>query len=140
MNYPKFTNNYEEKQTEDVNGDCPSLVLNYCECSRSLVTISDIHVSGGCGGEDWCDYSLPTHKNDNLLLLPTLTPLSGVGTTCISSCSDKDSAIIFTPACRQPSLKLECVLTTANAAGTNDLMCLPKHGGARDSKYWSPIL
>ncbi|RVE40311.1 hypothetical protein evm_015039 [Chilo suppressalis] len=27
------------------------------------------------------------------------------------------------------------VLTTANAAGTNGLMCLPKHGGARDSKF-----
>jgi hypothetical protein len=32
---------------------------------------------------------------DNLLL-PTLIPLSGVGTTCFSSCCDKDSAIIFT--------------------------------------------
>ncbi|RVE53003.1 hypothetical protein evm_002301 [Chilo suppressalis] len=27
------------------------------------------------------------------------------------------------------------VLTTANAAGTNGLTCLPKHGGARDSKF-----
>ncbi|RVE43545.1 hypothetical protein evm_011803 [Chilo suppressalis] len=27
------------------------------------------------------------------------------------------------------------VLTTADAAGTNDLTCLPKHGGARDSKF-----
>ncbi|RVE41528.1 hypothetical protein evm_013822, partial [Chilo suppressalis] len=27
------------------------------------------------------------------------------------------------------------VLTTANAAGTNGSTCLPKHGGARDSKY-----
>jgi hypothetical protein len=26
------------------------------------------------------------------------------------------------------------VLTTANAAGTNGLTCLPKHGGARDDK------
>ncbi|RVE43974.1 hypothetical protein evm_011377 [Chilo suppressalis] len=26
-------------------------------------------------------------------------------------------------------------LTTANAAGTNGLTCLPKHGGARDSKF-----
>jgi hypothetical protein len=26
------------------------------------------------------------------------------------------------------------VLTTANAAGTNGLTCLPKHGGARDNK------
>jgi hypothetical protein len=30
------------------------------------------------------------------LLPPTLIPLSGVGTTCCSSCCDKDSAIIFT--------------------------------------------
>jgi hypothetical protein len=27
------------------------------------------------------------------------------------------------------------VLTTANVAGTNGLMCLPKHGGARDNKF-----
>ncbi|RVE42287.1 hypothetical protein evm_013052 [Chilo suppressalis] len=27
------------------------------------------------------------------------------------------------------------VRTTADAAGTNGLTCLPKHGGARDSKY-----
>jgi hypothetical protein len=26
------------------------------------------------------------------------------------------------------------VLTTANAAGTNGLTCLPKHGGAQDNK------
>jgi hypothetical protein len=30
------------------------------------------------------------------LLFPTLIPLSGVGTTCFSSCCDKDWAIIFT--------------------------------------------
>jgi hypothetical protein len=29
-------------------------------------------------------------------LLPTLIPLSGVGTTCFSSCCDKYSAFIFT--------------------------------------------
>jgi hypothetical protein len=27
------------------------------------------------------------------------------------------------------------VLTTANTAGTNDLTCLPKHGGARDNEF-----
>jgi hypothetical protein len=27
------------------------------------------------------------------------------------------------------------VLTTANAAGTNGLTCLPKHGGARNNKF-----
>jgi hypothetical protein len=35
-------------------------------------------------------------KSSILFLLPTLVPLSGVGTTCFSSCCDKDSAIIFT--------------------------------------------
>jgi hypothetical protein len=40
---------------------------------------------------------------------------------------------------RQPSLKLEWMLTTANAAGTTSLKCLPKHGGARDNKFCSPI-
>jgi hypothetical protein len=34
--------------------------------------------------------------NADLTLLPTLIPLSGVGTTCPSSCCDKDSAFIFT--------------------------------------------
>jgi hypothetical protein len=28
-----------------------------------------------------------------------------------------------------------CVLTTANAAGTNGLTCFPKHGGGRDNKF-----
>jgi hypothetical protein len=37
-------------------------------------------------------------------------------------------------------LKLEWLLTIANATGTNGLTCLPKHGGARDNKFWSPIL
>ncbi|RVE43467.1 hypothetical protein evm_011884 [Chilo suppressalis] len=31
------------------------------------------------------------------------------------------------------------VLTTADAGETNGLTCLPKHGGARDSNFWSPI-
>ncbi|RVE54698.1 hypothetical protein evm_000819 [Chilo suppressalis] len=31
------------------------------------------------------------------------------------------------------------VLTTADATGTNGLTCLPKHGGTRDRKLWSPI-
>ncbi|RVE40303.1 hypothetical protein evm_015047 [Chilo suppressalis] len=31
------------------------------------------------------------------------------------------------------------VLTTADAAGTNGLTCLPKHGGTRDRCFWSPI-
>jgi hypothetical protein len=39
------------------------------------------------------------------------------------------------PACYQPFLGIEWVLTVANAAGTNGLKCLPKHGGARDSEF-----
>ncbi|RVE42229.1 hypothetical protein evm_013129 [Chilo suppressalis] len=35
---------------------------------------------------------------------------------------------------RRPSADWR-VLTTADAAGTNGLTCLPKHGGARDSKF-----
>jgi hypothetical protein len=61
-------------------------------------------------------------------------PLSGVD-TCYSSCCDKDSAFIFydRPAWRQPSLGMEWVLTTANAARTNTLTCHPKHGRTRDN-------
>jgi hypothetical protein len=33
--------------------------------------------------------------------------------------------------CLTSTLKLEQVLTTANAAGNNGLTCLPKHGGSR---------
>jgi hypothetical protein len=73
-------------------------------------------------------------------LPPTLIPLSRVSTTCISSCCDKDYFYDRPPARRQPFLKLEWVLTIANATGTNVLTCLPKHGGARDNKFWSPIL
>jgi hypothetical protein len=78
-----------------------------------------------------------------VFLSPTLIPLSGVGATCFSSCCDKDSAIIFTTGRLpdvNPSWKLEWVLTIANETGTNGLTCLPKHGGARDNKFWSPIL
>jgi hypothetical protein len=32
-------------------------------------------------------------------------------------------------------LKLEWMLSTANATGTNGLTCLPKHGKARDNKF-----
>jgi hypothetical protein len=70
------------------------------------------------------------------ILPPKLIPLSGNGTTCFSSCCDKDSAIILRPA----ACLTGRVLTTAITAGTNSLTCLPKHGGARDNKFWSPIL
>jgi hypothetical protein len=82
--------------------------------------------------------SLKSRVNHSL----TLITLSAVGTTCFSSCCDKDSAIIFTTRRlpeRQPSLEMDRVLKTANAASTNGLTCLPKHGGARDNKFWSPI-
>jgi hypothetical protein len=69
---------------------------------------------------------------ERILLSPTLIPLSGVG-TCLSSCCENYSAIVFTTGLPK------WVLTTANAAGTNSLKCLPKHGGARDNKFCSPI-
>jgi hypothetical protein len=65
------------------------------------------------------------------------TTLSGIGTKCFSSCCDKDSATIFRSAAylTLTLLKLEWVLSTANAAGTNGLTFLPKHGGVRDDKF-----
>jgi hypothetical protein len=72
----------------------------------------------------------------------TIIPLCGVGTTCLSSCCDKDSAIIFynqPPARRQSSLGIELVLTTTNVAGTNGLTCLPKHGGAGMINFGHPF-
>jgi hypothetical protein len=46
---------------------------------------------------------------------PTLIPLSGVGTTCFSSCCDKDSEIIFTT----------CLTSTVleTGVGANDCKC-----------------
>jgi hypothetical protein len=104
--------------------------------------------------------------NIETLLFPTLIPVSGVGTTCFNH---KHSVIIFTTgrlplhvtstlletgvdandckcsreACLTSNLLETGVdatnVTTTNAAGTNSLTCLPKHGGARDDKFWSPI-
>jgi hypothetical protein len=50
-------------------------------------------------------------------LLPTLIPLSGVGTTCFSSCCDKDSAIFLRPAACLKSTFLE------TGVGVNDCKC-----------------
>jgi hypothetical protein len=78
------------------------------------------------------------------LFLPTLIPLSGVGTTCFSLYCNKDSAIIFmTSACLTSTLLengvgtvvvvvvvvrlVRLCSTTANAAGTNGFTYLPKH-------------
>jgi hypothetical protein len=69
----------------------------------------------------------PNDSSSSSYPFPTL---SGVGTICFSSCCDKDSAIIFTTR-RLPDVKPPwnwSGLTTANAAGTNGLTCLPKHG------------
>jgi hypothetical protein len=48
------------------------------------------------GDDDGDDNSLAINSEITQFLFPTLIPLSGVGTTCFSSCCDKDSAIIFT--------------------------------------------
>jgi hypothetical protein len=48
--------------------------------------------------------------------------------------------ILFYGPSKEISLKLEWLLTIANATETNGLTCLPKHGGARGNKFWSPIL
>jgi hypothetical protein len=73
-------------------------------------------------------------------LSPTLIPQSGVGTTCFLSCCDKDSSIIFTTGCLPDINLLE------TGVGANDCKCsldhqpcFPNHGGARASKFWSPI-
>jgi hypothetical protein len=62
-----------------------------------------------------------------VFLFPTLIPLSGVGTTCFHHAVIKIRHLFL----RQV---LEWMLTIANAAGTNGLTCLPKHGGAPDNK------
>jgi hypothetical protein len=64
------------------------------------------------------------------VLLPTLIPLSGVG-TCFHNVVIKIRHSFYDqPAWPQPSLKLEWMLMAENAAGTNIF---------RDNKYWSPI-
>jgi hypothetical protein len=76
------------------------------------------------------------------LLLLTLIPLSGVGTTCfLSYCDIQIQQLFFDrpPSWRLHSLKLNWVLTTANVTEINGLTCLPKHGRARYNKFWSPI-
>jgi hypothetical protein len=83
-------------------------------------------------------FVLDTYKTKKILhnnLFPTLIPLSGVGTTWILIMLWYRFGNYFydrPPAC-QPSLKLEWVLTTVNATGSNGLTCLP-------NKFWSPIL
>jgi hypothetical protein len=57
-------------------------------------------------------------ENDYSILPPNLIPLSEVGTTCFSSCCDKDSAFIFTT--WKLETKLEWVLTIANASRSTD--------------------
>jgi hypothetical protein len=69
----------------------------------------------------------------------TLMPLSGVGTTCFSSCCDKDSETIFTTD-RLPDVNLPWNWSILFKLPTNNsLTCLPKHGGAQNNKFWSLI-
>jgi hypothetical protein len=72
----------------------------------------------------------------------TLIPLSEIGTTCFYHTVIWIRQLFSQPAAclTQPPLKLEWLLTTAKATGTKGLTCLSKHGGARDKKFWSPIL
>jgi hypothetical protein len=72
--------------------------------------------------------------------LPTI---SRVGAKCFHHVMIKIRQLFLRPAACLTSTHLETtvgVLTTADAAGTNGLTCLPKHGRARDNKFWSPIL
>jgi hypothetical protein len=66
----------------------------------------------GSVGHHWqhCPYHTATSFS-----FPTLIPLSGVGTTCFSSCCDKDSAIIFTTG-RLPDVN-------QTGVGANDCKC-----------------
>jgi hypothetical protein len=66
-----------------------------------------------------------------LILLPTLIPQSGVGTTWFNHVVIKIRHLFLRPAVCLLSTLLETG-ADANAAGTNSLTCLPKHGGARD--------
>jgi hypothetical protein len=73
-------------------------------------------------------------------LLPTHTPLSGVGITCFHHVGIKIRHLFLRPAACLTSILLE---TGVNA---NDCKCsrdqqfnVPKHGGAGDNKFWSPI-
>jgi hypothetical protein len=73
------------------------------------------------------------------LSLIFLIPLSGVGTTCFHHVMIKIRQLFLRPAACLTSTLLETgVATNANAAKTNGLICLPKHGGAGDNKFWSP--
>jgi hypothetical protein len=59
---------------------------------NTLVAFYDIHARKR---EVLFFYFVPDTTRDEYLP-PTLIPLSGVGTTCFSSCCDNDSAFIFT--------------------------------------------
>jgi hypothetical protein len=105
-----------------------------------LVAFNDIH---GGKREVLFFYFVPDTTRDHTtpqvnlswlryLFFPTLIPLSRVGTTCFHYIVIKIRHLFLRPAAsHQPSLKLEWVQTTANAAG--------KHGGARDNKFWTPV-
>jgi hypothetical protein len=59
-------------------------------------------------------------EKNYIYYFPTLIPLSGVGTTGFHHVVIKIPPLFLrSAACRQPSLKLEWLQTTANAGGTN---------------------
>jgi hypothetical protein len=98
------------KNTADVTGCKPIAVLLQSISGVSAiyptVTFYDIH-----GGNRGAIIFFP----DTTLLLSTLIPLSGVGTTCFHHVVIKIRHLFYDqpPACRQPSFKLEGMLTTA---------------------------
>jgi hypothetical protein len=67
------------------------------------------------------------------LLFPTFIPLSGVGTTYFH-----DVVIKIRQLFSRPAACLRWVQITANAAETNGLTCLPKHGGDRGNNFDHP--
>jgi hypothetical protein len=68
------------------------------EWSRSPLDEAVTLIMSPLLGTGLIDYTKEERAITHHLLPPTLSPLSGVGTTCFLSCCDKDSAIIFTTA------------------------------------------
>jgi hypothetical protein len=111
-------------------------------CQEILAVTSNIEefqtfIGATMGADDFYRGLYSVYYHHHLL---THIPLSGVSTTCFSSCCDKDSLPYHRPpAWCQPSLEMKRVLMSANAAGTNGLKCLPKHGQALDKTFCLPI-
>jgi hypothetical protein len=77
-----------------------------------------------------------------MYLLPTLIPLSRVGSTCFHHVVIKIRQLFLHPAAFLTStlLKTEAGANDCKFNDTKGLTYLPKHGGARDNKFLSPIL